>query len=414
MGVRLAVLAALAAVAAAYQLPLLPDRLVTRGTVGHEPPPITKKARRLHKVARAAVKRGEWNDALQCYAAAVEDSGAARAFLLLALHLQRLNDHAAARAAFSSGVVADRTDGQLMQAWALFESKYGSMARASSLIKRAVKLDPSLKAVLRWDMWRRIPPPQAQSGPPATFVVQEPPVKYTIPSAPRGWKGRPEEGEDPEAWYDDEGRRNGPPQNYWRQAMDERLREADMDYLRAVLRGERDGPAAAAVLEERMKVRAPGLNRKLLGQWASIVADGELVAHVGPDGRINTPAIIGVRRAGRPKIEEHRYGERDAHLGAEEALLVELRLPSPELNVGRGTVCAGEVSAGRARVPIAPLAGGASTRLWGGGGVPLGGIFYLSDYLLAQRSTTDATRGDVWVRCDVGSYCGAAPTDAQR
>ena len=29
--------------------------------------------------------------------------------------------------------------------------------------------------------------------------------------------------EDPKSWYDAEGKRNGPPANYWRQAMDERL-----------------------------------------------------------------------------------------------------------------------------------------------------------------------------------------------
>ena len=55
------------------------------------------------------------------------------------------------------------------------------------------------------------------------IVVSQPSVKYPVQQSSLGWKGRAEEGEDPDAWYDAEGKRNGPPLNYWRQSMDERI-----------------------------------------------------------------------------------------------------------------------------------------------------------------------------------------------
>eukprot|EP00966_Prymnesium_polylepis_P019489 449444-Prymnesium_polylepis.1 len=63
-----------------------------------------------------------------------------------------------ARLAFSEGIAQFRTDAKLMQAWGLFESKQGNLDRAKRLLQRAVALDPSLAAVLRWKIFREAQP----------------------------------------------------------------------------------------------------------------------------------------------------------------------------------------------------------------------------------------------------------------
>merc|ERR1719482_442742 len=102
--------------------------------------------------------------------------------MLKALLHTRLGDLAEARAAFAAGaarlrlrgkprVKADagaspqqrpqppaaawrREDAQLLQAWGLFESKYGDLDLARRLIDAAVDLDRDLAGVKTWRMFR--------------------------------------------------------------------------------------------------------------------------------------------------------------------------------------------------------------------------------------------------------------------
>ena len=60
------------------------------------------------------------------------------------------------RAAFSEGVKRDRGYARLLQAWGLFESKHGKPATALALVEHAVRLDPSLGAILRWERFATI------------------------------------------------------------------------------------------------------------------------------------------------------------------------------------------------------------------------------------------------------------------
>lgn len=45
------------------------------------------------------------------------------------------------------------THARLLQAWALFESRYGSLQEARRLIAAAVQHDRSLEPVLKWKLW---------------------------------------------------------------------------------------------------------------------------------------------------------------------------------------------------------------------------------------------------------------------
>lgn len=331
-------------------------------------------------------------EALQCYDRAtvppIEYSG--RAYLLLALHLQRMSEVELARKAFRDGVSQFKTDAKLMQAWGLFESKSGNMRRARALINRAVKLDPSLRAVLRWKIFREDGPVtnryisqaarvgrssviRASATTPA-MLVRAPAIRYTVRTQNIGWRGRGCDGEDASKWYDREGERQGPPLNFWRQAADERLYEANMAVVRAAVGG---GNLAEAVeeLERRMSIRLPCLNRKLLGTWAVLSSGGRLPSPTATGDRLEVAAraIVELQRLTPPT-------EPSAHLQPDEPL--QLRVTSE-----RGEQCV-QLRARRDAPPFPSEAG-----------VPLGlrHISFLSDYLLVGHTEPDGAV-EVWMR----------------
>ena len=379
----------------------------------------------LHQIARRAIQRGLHSDALMCYdraivAPPVECSG--RTFLLLALQLQRMSEFELARVAFSEGIVHFKSDAKLMQAWGLFESKQGNMDRAKRLLHRAVALDPSLAAVLRWKLFRE--PQQSSEAcgrayatmrrrverhPPIaaigisesmTKLVTPPMIRYTVPSQNIGWRGRALIGEDPALWYDAEGVREAPPMNYWRQRADERFYVANMAVVEA-LRSGAPIDEALAPLEQRMPVAKPYLNRKLIGIWAPLMLGGNgmlgdesAAANVAgsEEGLLAVGATLELRRAGAPETETTRYGTFDKHLEPGEAMLLTF---SP----AAGDMASHEMGASRTN-ERRPLPFTHKERL------QLGGITFLSEYLLVQRDMSGAT--DVWMRVG-GSESWAVP-----
>ena len=318
------------------------------------PPPrmLAQREVRLHHVARRAISKGDASGAQVCYEKALEPGlGSGRSYLLAALHLVRVGRYSDARDCFGEGILHNREDAKLMQAWGLFESKHGTMRRARKLLERAVVLDDSLSGVLRWSRFRSptmclastsLAKDRAQTF--ASITVGRQGVAYTIPMANRGWRGRQELGEDPNSWYDAKGPRNGPPMNYWRQAMDERLHTNSMNALDSIIRVGLGGtPTAEAEaplreLEQKMSIRRPAYNRKLLGVWATIVADGRVVAAPseggesvsagrvgGGCGALQVPATIEIRRDGSRRTKEHRYGTIDENLEEGEQLRITTR-----------------------------------------------------------------------------------------
>lgn len=319
------------------------------------PPPrmLAQREVRLHQVARRAISNGDAWGAQACYELALKPGlGSGRSYLLAALHLVRINRYTEARDCFAEGILRNREDAKLMQAWGLFESKHGTMRRARKLLERAVVLDDSLSGVLRWSRFRS-PTMCMESGsltdqPTQTtpcITVERHSVAYTIPMANRGWRGRPEMGEDPKSWYDAEGPRKGPPMNYWRQAMDERLHANSMRALDSIISlglgaiPTEEAEAPLRELELKMSIRRPAYNRKLLGVWATVVAEGRVVAAPSVDaqasqatagvasrrGALQVPATVEIRRDGSRRTKQHRYGTIDENLEEGERLRITTR-----------------------------------------------------------------------------------------
>ncbi len=123
----------------------------------------------LHAAANRATKARKHDEALALLQTAVRHSGDGRSYLLLSLHHQRMGSRDGARSALRAGLVArgvhraERDDPgaqradevELLQAWALLESKAGDMPRAVLLLRRASQLDRRrVRAVLSWAIFR--------------------------------------------------------------------------------------------------------------------------------------------------------------------------------------------------------------------------------------------------------------------
>ena len=263
------------------------------------------------------------------------------------------------------------------------------------------------------------------------IAVPQPSVKYTVSQSSLGWKGRAEEGEDPDTWYDAEGQRSGPPQNYWRQSMDERIHRRCMEAVGAIIDGGDDGDLSAEdalrALEVRMSIKKPMSNRKLLGRWAPIVIDGVVVAQgampaseeycttPGAGYVINAPILEIVRTDGR-KTFEHRYGVLDSHMEEGESLTI---YATAALCVSGSEGAAADAhplarskavfqaSAGNNERRFLPLEASAGTPgvastprgEAGEAGLYIGGVTFLNDYLLVAREA-DGALHELYLRLD--------------
>ena len=117
----------------------------------------------LHARARAAVHASDYQSAQKFLQVAADHGESGRSHLLLVLHLQRMQRHGEdagmvtndmVAATFRNGIANNRDDFQLVQAWALYESKHGNMRRAVKLLQRAVSLDHSALGTLQWQRFK--------------------------------------------------------------------------------------------------------------------------------------------------------------------------------------------------------------------------------------------------------------------
>lgn len=377
--------------------------------------------KRLLTFSNRAIKRGALDDAQRAYEVAIQNYGSAESYLLAALHFRRTGMIDEARGTFQDGVLQNRNDGRLMQAWGLFESKYGHMDRAVRLLRRAVDIDPSLSGVLRWRIFKTHQPvgarrrhaarpmglhARAHARVPASAMasvampqeemhgctVRLPLVRYTVPIQNLGWRGRPERGEDPKRWYDSEGVRNGPPQNYWRQAADERFHAKNLAAVDAVARGGDGAEALMAELENRMPILKPQQCRKLLGRWAPVLVGGKRLGEpLEGGGALQVPLTMEVRRPGDRKTMENRYGTFDAHMEDGEELTVTLEAGDERAEASL------RASADNSRRDVAFPSSAVLPTLG------IGRVTFLSDYMLAQRDE-DGVLLDVWVRVVDGAW----------
>lgn len=213
-----------------------------------------------------------------------------------------------------------------------------------------------------------------------TINIQKPIIHWAVPIQKIGWQD--EDGK----WFDDDGPRNGPPQNYWRQRLDEKSYQQDMDLVDKLLLGT-DVEDVIRHLATKNSVRRPSCHRNLLGTWAPLYLSGTKVASSNDEtddsGGIEVTMTIDIFRTNGPKFApKNNYGTFYASLVEGEELTV--RSSDGLIN----TVFCVSVS----NEPIS-LGTTASRHL-----LHFGGITYISDYLLLQRNSEGLY--DIWLRCD--------------
>jgi len=215
--------------------------------------------------------------------------------------------------------------------------------------------------------------------------IQRPDIHWTVPGMKLGYRDE-ETGE----WFDEDGPRNGPTTNYWRQSSDEKEYKKDMDVLDAAIHS-CDFDLKITALEKRRKIRFPFKSRKLLGTWAPVLNAGEKVAYdnnskIFQEGTIDCSLLIEILRPGGPKYgEKHRYGTFYAPLEDGE----EVKVRSSDFSLDT-TFCASKdndiILQGKERTGLLKPP------------IRLGSITYLSDYILIQRRPDGKV--DLWLRAD--------------
>jgi len=175
-----------------------------------------------------------------------------------------------------------------------------------------------------------------------------PSIKYTVAGMKRGWKDS-ETG----VWMDEDGPRNGPPLNYWRQQSDEKQYNESMQLVKNVLlllsssssssENKKKLNELVRPIEKTNSVRRPFLNRLILNDWAPIVRGGKIVATTDTDitatatatatakegnnndnrNKIDVPCFFHIQRtAGQKLAPKTHYGTFDEHLEPEEEITI--------------------------------------------------------------------------------------------
>lgn len=226
--------------------------------------------------------------------------------------------------------------------------------------------------------------------------LSRPPIHWTVPGFKAGW--RDESGQ----WFDEDGPRDGPPLNYWRQSADEREYDGALSAVDAVL-AEYDVESTVERLEHRCSSRRPSLSRKLLGRWAPLLLSGRRVAYNDKPsddaGEIEVPFLVDIaRNQGRRFGQKNNYGIFDLELEHGEELAI-ATIAEDDREIMSTKVIADEAN------EVVDLGTVEQAQL------QFGGITYVSDYLLIQRGSDDAI--DFFLRAD-RFYLGATKEEKER
>lgn len=232
-------------------------------------------------------------------------------------------------------------------------------------------------------------------------AVSKPAIHYTVPGFKVGWQ------DDDGNWFDEDGPRDGPPRNYWRQSADEREYSEAMNAVDAVLT-EYDVETKVSSLERKNSARRPSLSRKILGRWAPLLLSNErVVVNDEPadyDGPVEVPFLIDISRTnGRRFGPKNHYGVFDLMLQKGEELTIS--------TAGAG-VC--DISTNilaneeNESMDIGAVASEDDTAFR----LKFGGITYIGDYVMIQRSPDDGAI-DFYLRVDK-SYLGATKEELEK
>lgn len=250
------------------------------------------------------------------------------------------------------------------------------------------------------------------------ITVPMPKIQYTVPGQKIGWR---ENG----VWMDEDGPRKGPPQNYWRQAADDRKHNGDLDLIRDLLQldnfdANSKGNSTSlshdadlvrndilnkrvTTLEKMNSMRIPCLNRHILGDWAPILRGEKVVSTSTPyaENSVDIPYRFHIERTDGQKLApETRYGTFDEHFEPGEKLTVE------ELSKLNAVSSTGIFPTTSDRTEM-KLVEGYNNAV--DGDLYVGGITYLTKYIMIMRRPAkeqeagEKNRGsftEIWMRID--------------
>jgi hypothetical protein len=209
--------------------------------------------------------------------------------------------------------------------------------------------------------------------------VPLPEIRWTVPNRKRGWQ------DETGTWWDEDGIRQGPPQNYWRQRLDERAHEQDMALIKNVLQ---QGTSISLPVSQ---VANPLTSPKLLGVWAPMIRNGHRVGSCANERTLKVPYTLSITRAGHRKLgPTTALGTFDAPLKPGERLKVTVITANTESTLPISFQAMGKNDASCTQ--YLGLVLDEDT-------LKIGNISYLSDYLLVMRSK-DAPMHELWVRAE--------------
>jgi len=247
---------------------------------------------------------------------------------------------------------------------------------------------------------------QCSSNTAVKSTLTFPSIHYTVPGMKLAYQD-----EKTKTWYNNDGvSLDGPPRNYWRQSLDERLHLNDLELVETAIKYGKLND----VLKERISltesskggVSYPWSSRKLLGTWTPILHDGQVVVsqknhpHENQKLTIEASTLIDIQRPDGPKYgPKNNYGLFYAALKNDEEFRVKSRDGMFD------TVLRASRDKNRAEILF-----NSENSLFGvlQSPVYLGKITYLSDYVLIQHRPNSNNSVDIWLRVD-DSYLGFNP-----
>ncbi|OEU06513.1 hypothetical protein FRACYDRAFT_254533 [Fragilariopsis cylindrus CCMP1102] len=264
-------------------------------------------------------------------------------------------------------------------------------------------------------------------------IMSMPSIHYTVPGIKRGWKNL-----DTGVWMDVDGPRNGPPQNYWRQQSDEKLYKDSMQLVQELLQLNQNNDLIDGLVqpfEFENSIRRPFLNRLILGDWAPIVRNGEVIADNGKgssssststttsivySNEITVPYCFQIQRtAGQKLAPKTHYGTFDQHLEPEEEITIQQLVAvavadttttttteSPSSSSPSSSIDGSNTIVTTASGVVKVSSDNEHRLVKGFDGLCMGGITYISKYIMIMRreDKNDSNAGgpliEIWMRVD--------------
>jgi len=225
------------------------------------------------------------------------------------------------------------------------------------------------------------------------ICISKPEIHWTVPGFKIGWR------DDDGNWFDEDGPRDGPPLNYWRQSADERVYNQAMDVVDAILTDCEDVNLKISKLERKNSARRPSTSRKILGEWVPLLVRSKRVAHksFSQNDKIGVSFILSIYRSnGRRFGQRNNYGLFDKIIENGEELTMST---SGSINTST-KIIASELNE---QIELASI--DEKIKLY------FGGITYIEDYIMIQRSPDGLI--DFFLRADE-SYLGVSDEEVAK